>query len=162
MVAAKRNTTSSRARTTAGRRAGSGTAPAATIGQWLAFLGAELDDPDWIPVWPPDAFAFSAALLRRTGAYVGLVNGTFTEAMSVNRQEDAPTSVGRRWRTELESALSEGKSTGRLRESCPPQIKVWWHTLRRARAQPLTFCGDEPALVAALASLCIASDEACA
>src|SRR5207249_367412 len=69
--------------------------------------------------------------------------------------------VGQRWRAELESTLREGKSTGRLRESCPPQIKTWWNAVRGAAQRLLTSCGDEPALVAALTSLCIASDEAC-
>jgi len=30
-----------------------------TLGEWLAYLGADPIDPDWIPVWPPDAFAKS-------------------------------------------------------------------------------------------------------
>lgn len=141
-----------------GRSAG---AEVANIGQWLEFLGADVGDPDWIPVWPPDAFAFAAALLRRTGAYVGLVNGEFTQAMAVKRDEDQPTMVGRRWRAELELALRDGKSTRRLRESCPPQIKVWWQTLRGATGQPIDSCRKAP-LAAALASLCIASDEASA
>lgn len=144
------------------RSARSGSAPVASIGDWLRFLGAELDDPDWIPVWPPDAFAFAAALLRRTGAYVGLVNGECTKAMRATLDTDAPTTVGRLWRKELEAALREGKSTTRLRESCPHQIKDWWNTMRLAAEQPLTSCVDEPALVPALASLCVASDEACA
>jgi hypothetical protein len=38
---------------------------ATTIGEWLVFLGAKLDDPEWFPVWPPDAFAFAAALFAR-------------------------------------------------------------------------------------------------
>jgi hypothetical protein len=113
-------------------------------------------------VWPPDAFAFAGALLRRTGAYVGLVNGTYTKALECKRPADHPAEVGKAWRARLETALKEGKSGGGLRSSCPPQIKVWWNRLQAARASGLTACERDPALAAALISLCIAGDEASA
>ena len=117
-----------------------------TIGAWLRFLGAELDDPDWFPVWPPDAFAFAAALLRRTGAYVGLVNGAYTKHLERSDADDHPVAVGERWRSRLEAVLREGKSDGGLRGSCPSQIKGWWSRLQQVRDFGLEICNRDPSV----------------
>ncbi len=131
-----------------------------SLGEWLRFLGAILTDGDWIPVWPPDAFAIAAALLRRTGAYVGLVN----ESLPRNTRpsaERSPSDVGSEWRRALEAALEEGKSSRRLRDACPPEIKQWWAHMQRCRTRALADCSADSDLIRAAVNLCVAGDAAC-
>ena len=131
-----------------------------SLGEWLHFLGAMPADADWIPVWPPDAFAIAAALLRRTGAYVRLVNGSPSRNKKPARGRTA-CDVGAAWRQTLEATLQEGKSSGRLREACPPEIKQWWAHMLRCRTRALAECAADGDLIAAAVNLCIAGDAAC-
>lgn len=108
-------------------------------------------------MWPPDAFAFAAALLRRTGAYTLLVNDS---RLATRVKQDRPEGVGRTWRAKLDAALGRGGSNGSLRHACPPEIKGWWDSLRAARQEPLEACTRQADLTAALIDLCVAGDEA--
>jgi hypothetical protein len=132
-----------------------------TFGEWLLYLwpGALADGS--IPVWPPDAFAISAAFLRRTGAYVGLVNGRYsTGAHRVVQPEEAER-IGSAWRAALNDALGVRKSTHRLRDACPPQIKEWWGELHRCAHTRLFAAAKDELLVRAMCNLTITADEAC-
>ena len=37
---------------------------AGTLGEWLDYVMPDASDADWVPMWPPDAFAIGAALLE--------------------------------------------------------------------------------------------------
>lgn len=131
---------------------------AGSVAEWLRFLGAD-SDPGWVPVWPPDAFAFTAALLRRTGAYVSLVNG-FRSRAARRRQPEwrEPGRVGEAWRSALEKILERPNQA--LKDACPQEIRQWWTELMSCGATPLSDCALSARIVEAATSLCIASDEA--
>lgn len=132
---------------------------AGTLGEWLNFLGADLSDADWAPVWPPDAFAIGAALLRRTGGYVELVNG---EALSV-APKDQVIEAGQKWRKDIDSLLvesSQGKRR-RIRDVCPITVKNAWKLLKSRAHLPVSDVREDHPLLAAAIDLCTISDEAC-
>jgi hypothetical protein len=132
-----------------------------SLGEWLQFIGAAPDDPDWLPVWPPDAFAIGAALLKRTGAYVNLVNGTHSRKHGLADGSPEASKAGKEWRETLELVLA-GTGGTRLRDACPAQIKRWWQQIARESACPLDRCATNSSVVAGAVNLCIASDEASA
>jgi len=140
--------------------------PGGSLGEWLRFLGAMPQESDWIPVWPPDAFAIAAAILRRTGAYVNLVNGTSKTSPKTRSRpsrashEPDASAVGREWRKTLASVLEQGE-TKRLRDACPEAIRGWWAEMLRCRTSPLAECAKDPHLLAAAVNLCVAGDAAC-
>jgi hypothetical protein len=136
-------------------------APEGSLGEWLRFIGAHPEDPEWIPVWPPDAFAISAALLKRTGAYVSLVNGSHPRRRGRTTGSREAAKAGESWRKTLKDALADSKWSGRLRNACPGEIKTWWSQIVRHASSPLDRCTDDRRVVEAAAKLCVASDEAC-
>jgi hypothetical protein len=136
--------------------------PEGTLGEWLQFLGARLDEPGWVPKWPPDAFALAAAFLRRTGAYVGLVNGTHRRTGGRSRTSKAAEEAGQEWRRMLDRAFAPGRPGRQARFDHPIPIQRWWGQLVRAAGRPLSECGQELRLAEAATNICIASDEASA
>ena len=88
-----------------------------TLSEWLRYLWPDALKPDSLPVWPPDAFAISAAFLRRTGAYVGLVNGRYTTAGGDIVTPERAQQLGEAWRSALVASLVDGKSTRRLQDA---------------------------------------------
>src|SRR5689334_4228328 len=82
----------------------SATSERGTLREWLDFLGAR-PEPTWVPFWPPDAFALGAALLRRTGAYVGMVNGAHSRRSGRTDGSREAVQAGQEWRKRLELAL---------------------------------------------------------
>ena len=132
-----------------------------SLGEWLRFVGADPDDPDWVPVWPPDAFAIGAALLKRTGAYVNLVNGTHSRRHGFAAGSSEASDAGSEWRKTLETVLG-GTGHTRLRDACPAQIKQWWRQIAQESACSLERCATNPSVVEGAVNLCIASDEASA
>ncbi len=127
-----------------------------SLAEWLQFLGGRIARPDWIPNWPPDAFAVTAGYLKRTGAYVGLVNGAAPK--SRRAAGSRPEAVGQKWRANFTRKRTQRAKSGR--ELCPPQVVEWWETLRAgAAANPLDQAPDAAMSVAAW-NLCIASDVA--
>jgi hypothetical protein len=132
-----------------------------SLGEWLRFIGADPEDSDWLPVWPPDAFAISAALLKRTGAYVNLVNGTHSRKHGLADGSAEASEAGSEWRKTLETVLG-GTGHTRLRDACPARIKQWWQQIAHEAACPLDRCAINPTVVAGAVNLCIASDEASA
>lgn len=152
-----RSTTKPRTRTAAAPPAG-GYEPG-TLGEWLEYLGADLSNPKWAPFWPPDAFAIGAALLRRTGGYVDLVNGSALNVLD----PDLAIKAGGKWRKDLEQVL-QNRSTGKrshLADACPQEVKDAWRLLTREATRPVSKVRDHNPMVAAAVNLCIVSDEAC-
>ena len=145
-----------------GSRAPARTFRAGTLGSWLDHLGESLTDPDWIPLWPPDAFAVTAAFLQRTGGYVELMNAARQPPRVARRRrkaEPTPTQVGDAWRDALTAALHS--RTRPLRETCPPQIAEWWNTFRSRLDEQLTAARNQHgAITVAAWKLCAAADVA--
>jgi hypothetical protein len=132
-----------------------------TLGEWLDLLVAEPME-DWIPIWPPDAFAISAAFLRRTGGYVSLVNGAHSKTWAPKTAERSPEKVGLEWRRTLSAGGLTGKTPKPLRQVCPIEIRRWWKQLRSRDHLSFVQAAAEPDLIAAACKLCIASDAASA
>jgi hypothetical protein len=131
-----------------------------TLGEWLHFLGADVTNTDWAPFWPPDAFAIGAALLRRTGGYVELVNGERTLPVLPT---DRVTAAGKRWREDIDALLiesSQGKQR-RILDVCPKPVKDAWKLLKRKAGDQLSDARKDYPLLAAAVDLCTISDEAC-
>ena len=138
---------------TAGRKYGPG-----TLGEWLDYLMPDAD-PHRAPMWPPDVFAIGAALLRRTGGYVDLVNGCHTHATVKVFTPEQATQYGNQWRRSIEDAVVDEK--GRLRWHCPPAVKKAWDRLQRSKSRKLSACRSDRDLIAAAVNLCVVADVAC-
>ena len=77
-----------------------------TLGEWLDYIMPNASDGEWVPMWPPDAFAIGAALLRRTGGYLDLVNGDdLRDSIPVLGHETVRKS-GQAWRRQLNEVFS--------------------------------------------------------
>ena len=132
-----------------------------TLGEWLVYLGAGIDNVAWLPVWPPDAFAIGAAILRRTGAYVDLVNSRDERQRLALPDREQIVHDGSQWRDEL-AAVFAGVSGGRtMRDACPSEVKRAWKTLRTLADLPIDEARDNIALTNAAVTLCTVSDQAC-
>jgi hypothetical protein len=127
----------------------------------MRFLGANCDEPDWIPFWPPDAFALSGSYLRRTGAYISLVNGTQRRQWAAVATERPPVAVGMEWRDTLKRLLGKPAPNERLRDACPPEIGNWWRAFGGSADQPLLQTAMYPEVVESACKLVVASDAAC-
>ena len=132
-----------------------------SLSEWLRFIGAQPQERNWVPAWPPDAFAIAAALLRRTGAYVGLINGTHSRTRGRTSGSRAAVDAGVEWRKSLDETL-RGSRSGSMRDACPPQVKQWWQEFVRCEHEPFDRSTADLALAEAAANLCIASDVASA
>lgn len=131
-----------------------------SLGEWLRYIGVRLSEQDWIPAWPPDAFAIGAALLHRTGSYVELANGV--SPLRTSAPDTLETErLGRAWRQTLNDTLGGESSKRRFREACP-EVVAWWKTIRAHEHDRLDRVSGNPDLVKAAAGLCAASDAACA
>jgi hypothetical protein len=131
-----------------------------SLGAWLEHLGVELADPDWIPTWPPDAFAISAAFLQRTGGYIELMHGSGATRTKRPKAVSSrtPAEIGAAWRDALTNAF-KGQS-GRLRDTFPSEIQAWWRQFRLHACDPLTTNRVADSLTQAACNLCAASDSA--
>ena len=132
-----------------------------TLGEWLMYLGAGIGNATWLPVWPPDAFAIGAAILRRTGAYVDLVNSPDERMQLKLLDPEQIVSAGSLWRDHLDDIFA-GDAAGRtMRDACPDAIKKAWKTLRAFADLPIDEARGDTALTAAAVTLCTVSDQAC-
>ena len=132
-----------------------------TLGEWLQYLGAHMQEPTWLPVWPPDAFALGAAFLRRTGAYVELVNPCKEEDDLPVLPRETIERAGTAWREDL-AAVFKGESGGRtMRAVCPSVIAKAWGTFRAHGNEPIENARADLSLTAAAVTLCTVSDQAC-
>jgi len=128
-----------------------------TLSEFLTFIAPDILSPDWLPAWPPDGYAITAALLRRTGSYVQLVNGyqdRTTKTITAEKAEE----IGKQWRAQLNAALGGG--TDGMRKSCPKEVVGWWRQLQRAASLPLAAAASDSAIVAAAINICIVADSA--
>jgi hypothetical protein len=121
-------------------------------------------DPAKLPVWPPDAFAVAAIVLKRTGAYLRPVDSN--DPVSPWDLEEI-LKVAEAWRAHLDgNANSSSAALGKLRG--------WWSELLSVSGQRTddlfvhARSGKDPqdrqrsrSAVTSLRKLLIAADEAC-
>jgi hypothetical protein len=140
--------------------------PPGTLGEWLDYIVPDASDSSWIPMWPPDAFAVGAAILRRTGGYLDLVNGDDLRGQVPVLEPRIVRDAGLKWRRELNDLFDtespqQGKKRKRIREVCPPEIQKAWATLRSNGNVALADVRTRRDMTAAAVTLCTVSDAAC-
>jgi hypothetical protein len=108
---------------------------------------------DTIPCWPPDVFATTALLLKRSGSYIELVNLWPPKSFTISTWTAHIESVGKDWRNSVVTASSP-----------PPSIGHWWTLVLDAAASgvPISAIARSRDLFEAIVSLTAAADEACA
>jgi len=132
-------------------------APGATFGDWLEFLGIDPTGNQWEPSWPPDVFAVAAAILRRTGGYATLLTSASAGANSRLAEE-----LGVRWRDELSKNIRRDGDFNPKNHLAPIKIRVWFSALLKGRRKTFQELSTDSTIRKAALRLCAASDTACA
>ena len=139
----------------------------ACLGEFLQYLGPGLLEREHCPPWPPDVFALTASVLRRTGAYV--------RVLDLHPQNDSD-SLGKewakqvcrqaeRWRKSLNESLAQRYSRGFDEErslssvKAPAKINAAWKLIHGRAELPLAEVLDDDKLCRALLLLCLVADE---
>ena len=145
--------------------------PASSVGEFIEFLGPGLIDRRSCPPWPPDAFAVCASLLRRTGAYVRMLDPHGGRILGANWPEQA-SKVGEKWRLTLEKSLAAHPQLLGQPEApaavvwpslrLPPELRTWWAEVQsHARVKMGEVAADQNReLCRALLQLCLVADQA--
>jgi hypothetical protein len=125
-----------------------------TIGTWLDGIG--LTPPIMeCPAWPPDLFAITGTLIRRSGAY-----------LRVFKQRDPVThvkgivEVAQRWRQEIDNITAADVNPEDLQKLRAPEVVAGWASLIAAKERPLSAIDDDPGLADQLIRLTLIADEA--
>lgn len=122
-----------------------------TIHDLINYLAPEMlsgSDPDW----PPDAFAISATLLKRSGAYRGVANAwPPKEYKDTFEWHDSVARLAEQWRDSCDAGAA----------AMPPQVKEWWNTVLGHAALPLIKVLEDQTLFVALVGLIATCDFAC-
>ena len=144
--------------------------PAGTLGEWLDYVMPGVSDDEWsawLPVWPPDAFAIGAGLLRRTGGYIDLVNGDKQRKSIHLLDRKDVRNAGTQWREDLDQVFDVDeekrmkRKRKRIRDVCPPAIQKAWKDLKDAALVELSDLRRHKKATAAAVTLCTISDCAC-
>ena len=129
----------------------------ACLGEFLEYLGPGLLANKTCPSWPPDVFALSASVLRRSGAYVRVLD------LAPRKDEDWPRQVRNlavKWRKSLNQILDRSTSEEDLwGVKVPAKLNSAWGVIRRYRELPLAEILEEDDLCRALLLLCLTADE---
>ena len=121
-----------------------------TIGEYLRHLAPALDRAE-APYWPPDAFAFCAALLYRSGAYTSVVERWPPDKAKTKEQ----------WLKSIRKIAKGWRKAAPLAAEPPEEIRTWWKTVRRAKSVSVTDVPKHPHVTDALLQIVSAADEAC-
>jgi hypothetical protein len=123
-----------------------------TVGDVLTHLSPKVHAGISLPTWPPDAFAFAAALLKVSGAYTEIVNRWPPSGHdTIDRWFDRMRHIAKHWR---ESYIRS--------DPWPEEVGKWWGTVQSFRETPVEAIRDDRDLVEALASIVAVADQACA
>jgi hypothetical protein len=147
-----------------------------SLREWIDFLTPGLGEEGLPPAWPPDAFAVTASLLHRSGAYCRVIEawppstGEKGKGKKWGREKwvEAMRDLGRVWREQISRAAREDKlpALSDLNPSVvPDKVWAWWALLLRHGERPLSYLdGDDSTsreLRDAILQICIVADEAC-
>jgi hypothetical protein len=147
--------------------------PEGSAGELIEYLSPGALSRKTCPLWPPDAFAICASLLRRTGAYVRLVDPQEGGVLGDEWPERAGR-IGQAWRDSVEKwlernpgllSMSEPSMIARQRRpDLPGELATWWSSLRGLAKEKLTDLAVRPELARglcdALLPICVAADQA--
>ena len=142
------------------RRLVDSTRASGSLEEWLRYFEVRAKDAKLFSIWPPDVFAITAAYLRRTGGYVGLVGRLQGRAAGHGQGRDA-AAVGQEWRKALSTGIPVQVAGRAQATSIPDEIGRWWRTFASAGSKSFEESAQDLEVQAAACNLCVASDEAC-
>jgi hypothetical protein len=128
-----------------------------TIADTVSYLllgTAAVTEPDQLPkpIWPPDAFAVAAALLKQSGAYTELLNRWPPRTYaSLEKWQQAVTAIRAQWRRRFNAR----------RSVLPGRVSAWWQIILNAWSLPISDIARHPDLVEALLGIVAAADQTC-
>lgn len=138
--------------------------PAAQLGELFEYLGPGLLEREHCPPWPPDVFALTASVLRRTGAYVRVLDLHPSDSPSKGWVEQV-LRLAERWRRALNESLAKRDSLGLDEEGSLPSVKApvkldaAWKLIQGHAETPLAEIPDNDRLCRALLLLCLVADQ---
>ena len=104
------------------------------------------------PIWPPDAFAVAAALLKQSGAYTEILNQWPPKPFTTLEEwHETAVAIRTQWRKRFNSHAT----------TLPPRVAKWWKILLDAWLVPLSGVAEDPDLVTALLGIVAAADQTC-
>lgn len=125
-----------------------------TIQAWLSGLGRKRPMRE-CPLWPPDLFAISGALLKRSGAYLRVFEHDGTRGYL-----DTVVGEGQAWRSKLD-ALKDF-TLPNLRGALPAGVSHSWATVIKSRDMPLSDIRESRVIAEQLIRMALIADEASA
>jgi hypothetical protein len=132
-----------------------------TVGELIEYLAPGLLAGS-CPGWPPDVFALSATVLRRSGAYVRILDLVLKEPVSANWPMEAQD-LAKEWRLSINEALKttsdSADSEGKLPIQVPARLQSCWETFQRSSTVSLAAVAGNDSLCQALLILCLVADE---
>ena len=117
-----------------------------TVEQFCEFIAPSVWSDAEILKWPPDVFAFAAALLYKSGAYSHAVSDW-------DRKRELQA-----WTEEMKRI---GAGWSEKRHEVPKEVLAWYENLRAKRTTLVQNLCDDKDLCCKLIQLCAAADEAC-
>jgi hypothetical protein len=145
----------------------------ATIADLLEFIWPRYRETPRVPWWPPDVFAVSATILRRTGGYVRVLQlrdksrgdcikrdwPETAEALAVKWRENVIRML--KSQPEIRVDFFQGARSASRRSVVPKEVRGWWKKLLAAQGKPISSIENEASeLTMALVKLCCVADEA--
>ena len=124
-----------------------------TIEMWLDSLGRK--KPRLCPIWPPDVYGISGALLKRSGAYLRIFEMHPPDGYLKDVQ-----AVGVAWRKRIDA--QRHPTFDSLVRARPNELNVSWEALMRARSLPISEIQSSRALTEHLIRMTLIADEASA
>jgi len=122
-----------------------------TIARAVQFLLPAWGPESQMPTWPPDVFAVVATLLKRSGAYIKIVNHKTRKELGINGAWSKKISgIGIDWRQSIIDNTP-----------VPGVIQSWWKTIASASKVPISNIGANLPLLDALICLLASADESC-
>jgi len=136
----------------------------ASVGDLLEYLGPGLLTGRKCPCWPPDVFALTATVLRRSGAYVRVLDLLPKKEGDLlgSRWPEHARKMAAVWRDALNAGLRNWQESPEapLDVPVPGQIDSAWVVVLRHAKRPLADVLQQNALCRALLLLCLVADEA--
>jgi hypothetical protein len=124
-----------------------------TIEMWLDSVGRK--EPRQCPIWPPDVYGITGALLKRSGAYLRIFEDHSPDGYLKGIEE-----LGVSWRKRIDA--QKHPTFDSLARARPTELKASWAELMRARSLPINEIQGSQALTEHLIRMTLIADEASA
>lgn len=146
-----------------------------TLGELVNFICPGICTRKTVPWWPPDIYAITATILRRTGGYVRVLElpRDSRKMLFDDKWPEKAQAIARTWLNNLNGFLkkyeldlmfdlSSGSALDEASKLTPAKVQQWWGTLLECSDQPLASISDpNPEPTRSLIALCCVADEVC-